>query len=143
MSRIADIEFEAGGLKFALSPLKQKQAGRVFHTCVAQLVSAFSGAIGAEGQEQQIAGVAKALALVDYDVVWDLAEILCKGAFVNEKELKNLEELDALSDEPWLLYQIIFNGVKGNWPRVFSGLEAKLGGFASRIQDQMKTATGV
>ena len=140
MSRLGDIEFtvksEGKDFKFALSPLKQKQAGRVFHTCVTQLVAAFSGAVGKKG-ELQMAGIAESVSQVDYDTLYDLAETLCAGAFVNEKPLGSLEDFEPLADTPWILYLIVFHGVKGNWPRVFSGLETNLGGFASTIQDRI------
>lgn len=132
MSVRGDIEFEVEGLRFALVPLKQKDAGRVFHTVVAQLISALSGAFS-EGKNQ-LEGIAKELGKVDYDTIRELASILCKGAFVDEKEIKNLEDIDQLSEKPWILYRVIYEGVRGNWPRVFSDLETKVKGFVSKIQ---------
>lgn len=139
MSRIADIEFEASGLKFALSPLKQKQAGRVFHTSVSQMIAAFSSVESFKNEDSVIRGLIKGFSEIDYDQLWDLAEILCKGAFVDEKEIKSIEDLEAMAEKPWILYLIIFYGVRGNWPRVFSELEAKGSVFVSRFKTAMAT----
>ena len=64
------------------------------------------------------------------------------GALVNEKDLGSLEDFEPLGGSPWLLYLIVFNGIKGNWPRVFSGIETKLGGFVSRVQAEMTARMG-
>jgi len=145
-AKITDIIFDVPGadgpIKCELIPLKQRDAGRVFHTCAGQLLSAISGAVGANGQEAQVAAIAGTLGKNDYDLIWDLAESLCKDAIIGGKEVRSLEDIDEIAETPWILYMIIFHGVKGNWPRVFSELGTKLGGFASRIQDQMKTTIG-
>lgn len=147
MSRLADIEFTLSSgdkqLNFALSPLKQREAGRVFHTSVMQIVRAFSEIEGFKDESKIIKGLAKGLSSVDYDLVWDLAETLCKGALVNEKDLGDLEDFEPLGETPWLLYLIVFNGIKGNWPKVFSGIEARLGGFVSRAKTEMAARMGI
>jgi hypothetical protein len=132
--------FDGNPIKCELIPLKQREAGRVFHTCVAQLFGAITAVLGETDQQKQIASIAAALGQIDYDLVWDVASALCKDAVIGGKEIQSLEEVDAISESPWILYMIIFHGVKGNWPRVFSGLGAKLNGFGSQIMDQMGMA---
>lgn len=147
MSKVpsVDIIFEVAGpngpVKCELIPLKQRDAGRVFHTCVAQLLGAITGMIGETDQQKQVAAIAAALGKVDFDLVWDVAEALCKDAVIGGKEIQSLDDVPMISETPWVLYLIIWHGVKGNWPRVFSGLGAKLNGFGSQIADQMGIAT--
>lgn len=132
MTMRGDIEFEIEGIKFSLVPLKQKKAGMVFHTALAQVVSALSGAF--ESDKNQLAGIAQALGTVDYEILWGLASTLCEGALVHGDEIKSLEDIEELSEKPWILYKIIYEGVRGNWPRVFFDLEAKIKGFVSKMQ---------
>lgn len=134
MTMRGDIEFEVEEIKFSLVPLKQKKAGMVFHTVLAQLVSALSGAF--ESDKNQLAGITKALGTVDYEILWRLASTLCEGALINGNEIKSLEDIEELSEKPWILYKIIYEGVRGNWPRVFFDLEAKIKGFVSKIPGQ-------
>jgi len=142
MTRPTDIifevsDFDGNKIKCELVPLKQRDAGRVFHTCVAQLLGAVTGFVGETDQNKQIAAVAAAVGQVDFDLVWDVANALCQGAVIDGKEIKSLDDLDAVAESPWILYLIIWHGVKGNWPRVFSGLGAKLNGFGSQIADKI------
>jgi hypothetical protein len=138
---IFDVAGPDGSIKCELIPLKQRDAGRVFHTCVSQLLGAVTGILGETDQQKQIASIAAALGKIDFDLVWDVASALCKDAVIGGKEVRSLDDVPEISDAPWILYLIIFHGVKGNWPRVFSGLGAKLDGFGSQIMDKMGMAT--
>ena len=151
MDRTKDINFVVKGLdgvelKCSLTPLKQKIAGKVFHTCVSQLVSAIASAIDGQSfsnfeKEKMFAQMAKDFSKIDYELLWEVASELCRDAVINNKEISSLDEVDELADYPWLLYLIIFNGIKGNWPRVFSSLGAKLNGFGSQLRDKLKIVT--
>lgn len=153
MDRTKDINFKVKGLDgvvldCSLTPLKQKVAGKVFHTCVSQLVSAIASAVDGQSfanfeKEKMFAQMAKDFSKIDYDLIWEVASELCRDAVINNKEVSNLEEIEELADCPWLLYLIVFNGIKGNWPRVFFSLGAKLNGFGSQLREQMKIVTDV
>ena len=138
MDRTKDINFTVKGLdgvelKCSLTPLKQKAAGKVFHTCVSQLISAIASALDGQSfsnfeKEKMFAQMAKDFSKIDYDLICEVADELCR-------------EVEELADYPWLRYLIIFHGVKGNWPRVFFSLGAKLNGFGSQLREKLKIVT--
>lgn len=127
-----------------LVPLLRKDAGRVFHTVLAKAVSVLAAAAGEKETDKQIPAIAAAVALIPFDDLWSVAESLCHQAVVDGKEIKSLDDFDALAENPTLLYMIIYHGVAGNWPRLFFDLRAKLAGFAPDLLAKMKaTAEGV
>jgi hypothetical protein len=139
-----DIVFELpGGIKMELVPLRRRDAGRVFHTILAKAVSILAAAAGEKDSDKQIPAIAAAVAQIPFDDLWTVAELLCQQAVVNGDEIKTLEDVDALAENPTLLYMIIYHGVKGNWPRLFFDLRAKLAGFAPDLLAKMKSTAGV
>jgi len=137
-----DINFELpGGVKMSLVPLARKDAGRVFHTVLVRVAGLLAAAAAETDDRKQIAAVAASLEKIPFDDVWDLAALMCAGAVVNGAEIESLDDVDALGEEPYLLYLIVYQGIKGNWPRLFSDLRGRLAGFAPGVAEAIAKAT--
>ncbi len=112
--------------KYSIVPLKQKEAARIFHQVLSQVVSAFAE-IGGMDSENKIAAIGKAIKGFDFDTYWGLIESMFSFAMVDDKEIKNLGEYFAV--DPTEGYLALFHAILANYPAVFSGLREKLEGF--------------
>lgn len=135
-----DINFEldGGAIKMSLVKLERRDAGWVFHTILTKIAGQLATALAADKSEQ-VGALATALRGVEFETVETLLGVLCKSAIYNDKEIKSVDELDFLTEQPYLAYAIIIQGVKGNWPRLFFELGAKLDAFAPEVAVAAKT----
>ena len=131
--------------EFSLVPLKQKRAAEIFHVSVVTLMQSLSGLAGIAtstvGSIDKGAMIQQALGSIKSNItfedVWFLAEALTKGATVNDKPF-SMETAPMITTDPYLMYLIIFHGIKHNWPAVFTKLEGALSGLPEAIQSEVK-----
>ena len=79
----------------------------------------------------------------DFDDVWFILTHMMKNAMVDDVEIGDLDQSDVFDDNPHHMYLVLWHGVRGNWPRLFSSMEAKFKGFASKAKKmvaEMETA---
>lgn len=134
-----DIKFklssiEGNEIEFDLIPLKQKKAAHVFHTVLQKVVASVSAGIPEKGEKLSMGAILKSMSEnVEFDDIWFLLEQMLENAIVDDNEVGDLNTSDIFEDNPQWPYLVCYHGIKGNWPKVFSKLGAKMTGFASRI----------
>jgi hypothetical protein len=126
--------FEGEEVTYNLLPLKRKNAAYVSHRFLQTLLKGFAKA--AKGGQEALL---EALSAIEFDVLWDLASILLKGAEIHGAggiaRIDNLDESEYFEDRPEELYLAVFNGVKENYPGVFSRVRGLLGDLAAKTSD--------
>jgi hypothetical protein len=100
----------------------------VFHNTLTTLVSAVADVAVNKGESQTDA-VFKAVQTLDFDTVWDLAEVLLRFAILDGEEIQDLNETDYFTDRPEELYLAVFHAVMLNYPKVFLKLREVVKGF--------------
>lgn len=137
MTRKADIEFKIGDVEYSLTPMKQKTAAHVFHACLGRVLSAVAKAVTGATNEEKMASFATAIAATDFDDVWFILRNMMSDAMVDGKEIGDLDSSGVFDENPLHMYQVIYHGVKGNWPGYFLSMEAKMNGFASTLKSTL------
>jgi len=123
----ATVKTLEGEKEYIFQALIRKDAARVFHNVLTAVVSAVADIAVAEGASQTDA-VFKAIKTLDFDTVWDLAEVLLKFSFLDGTEIKDLNDTDYFTDRPEELYLAVFHAVQLNYPKVFLKLKETLSG---------------
>ena len=143
---VKDINFtltdlDGDPVEFSLVPLKQWVAAEVFHNVLTVLLNALGGAFG-EGDEQKKIKmfIDAATNVLTFEKVRFLIEKMMNGAMVDDIEV-DIDGMDVFEENPHFIYLVLFHGVKGNWPNVFSKLGAKGSGFFSKVIKEAKAMT--
>lgn len=117
-----------GEKEYIFCALVRKDAARVFHNTLTTLISAVADVAVSKGESQTDA-VFKAIKTLDFDTVWDLAEVLLRFAILDGEEIQDLNETDYFTDRPEELYLAVFHAVMLNYPKVFLKLGEVVKGF--------------
>lgn len=138
MGKRSDIEFTIEGVEYSLTPMKQKIAAHVFHSCLSRVLAAIARAVTGETTVEKMASFATAIADgTDFEDIWFILENLMRHSMVDGKEVKSLADSGIFDENPHHMYLVIYHGVKGNWPGYFSKMEAKMSGFASTLKSTL------
>ena len=134
-----DINFTIEDVEYSLTPLTQRVAANVFHNClvrvVASITKAASGATSAEKMDKLAEAISSQL---KFDDVWFILSKMMAHALVDDDEVGDLDTSKVFDENPHHMYLVLYYGIKGNWPKVFSKLETKMGGFVSRAMKIIK-----
>lgn len=132
-------DFNGNMTEFNLTPLKQRTASKVFHTVGQKVLKAIGGSIPDKGEKVKMGKVVEHLAeVLEFDDIWFIVKTMMADAMVNATELEgDFDDTDIFEENPQHLYMVFYHGVKGNWPGVFSKLDTKMAGFASRAKKMM------
>lgn len=138
----ADIVFTLPGVdgpvEYSLIPLCQKTAAHVFHNTLVGVLGAMGSAISGETNEEKMARFVGALkSTLTFDDVWFLLSAMMTNAMVDGNEVKELDSSDVFDENPHHMYLVLWHGIKGNWPKVFSKAEGMFKGIASKMQTMM------
>jgi len=137
----SDIEFtlkdlEGDTVEFSLVPLKQWVAAEVFHNVVLVVINALGGAFKEKDEDQKVTQfIQTASTVLTFEKVQFLLQKMMAGALVDGDEV-DVDDLDIFEDNPQWIYQVLFHGVKGNWPNVFLKLGDKGKGLFSRVEQK-------
>lgn len=113
-------------ITFSLIPLKKKTAVNIFHNILLAILESISALLKEDATDDDfIEAITKSLKGLDFDQFWFIAERIFKFAVVDGNEVKRLEDAEWWEDNPLLLYRATFEGVKKNYPEVFTGLGLK------------------
>lgn len=117
-----EIKFEYKSLdgevrKCTLTPLKRKEALRVFHTALGSVVIAITDSEKGKGID-----IEKVVNALDFDKLWDLADSLLEHAVIDTFEIKSIDDTDFFEDKPEELYIILIKAIKENYPDFFTKL---------------------
>lgn len=127
--------------KYFLQPLRRKDAAFVAHTFLRSLLKGLSG-VTAKGGGQ--AALLQALSDIDFDLLWGMAEVLLRYSTIKQGkdnpiiEIEDLNETDYFERNPEELYMAVFNGVKENYPEVFTKVRGVLKGFDQKVVPDQK-----
>ena len=121
----SDIEFELDGVEYSLTPMKQRVAAHVFHNCLSHVLAAVAQAFSGDTEADKIAKFAAALPKA--------------AQFDNGVEIDDLDKSGVFDEHPHHMYLVVYHAVKGNWPGYFSKMEAKMGGFVSKLKRSFQT----
>jgi hypothetical protein len=128
-----------GEVEFSLIKLTQKTAAHVFHSTLVSVLGAMGAAVSGESDEDKMGRFVAALkTTLTFDDMWFLLSAMMTNAMVDGHEVKNLDSSTVFDDNPHFMYLVLWHGIKGNWPKVFSKAEVMFKGITSKMEAAMK-----
>jgi hypothetical protein len=118
-----------GVKRYSFQLLTRKEAVKVFHQSLQAVLTTIAGVSMDEltkGKSLAVDDIARALAQLDFDLVWDLGESLLKFVQI---DLQEIDFEDYYGEHPTELYIAIVQGIRVNWPEVFSKVRGLLKGI--------------
>lgn len=138
---VADIKTLDGTKKFCFVPLRRREAAKVFHNSVKLIVEALAN-IGTSINNETVnpEGLSRALKVLDFDLLWDLAEKICKLMIVDGNDVADIE--DYFGENPEELYLVLFHGIRLNYPKQCGQIMKRLGdsglaGLVEKLKNQI------
>ena len=127
---------------FSLIPLKKKTSVNIFHNILLAVLESIGSLLKEDSSDDDfVEAITKSLKSLDFDQFWFIAERIFKFAVVDDSESKRLEDAEWWQENPLLLYRATFEGVKLNYPEVFTGLGLK-DLFRGKGPDEKETPHG-
>lgn len=131
--------------KFKL--LRRKQAARIYHNTIKALLGALASVAGKDGKKSA-ESIARAIDGLEFDLVWELAEALLKGAVIqpdpdnlnNVVSITNLSESDYYDEEREELYIALYHALEANYPKSFALARGRLQDTGIDLASLMDTA---
>jgi len=116
--------------KVDLVPLKRKEAAEIFHNTLAAILVSISS-----DSKNPLPDILKTL---DFNKLWDMGTKILRFAFINNEEIKSLDETDYFERNPEEFYIILFHGIKANFPDFFSNMTDLLKKGSSMLEGIIK-----
>lgn len=130
--------------KYFLQPLRRKDAAFVAHNFLRALLKGLSGINQRKMKGDGQAALLQALSDIDFDLLWGLAEVMLRYSTIKQGkdnpiiEIEDLNETDYFDENPEELYLAVFNGIKENFPKVFTKVRGLLGGLGQKATPDQK-----
>jgi hypothetical protein len=135
---------------FIFELLNAKDNMRVFHDVVQTLIASIASVADLDGGGVELSRLGDAVQMLSFDKVRNLAKLLLTGMQI-KPDMKNLNKIVVIDDIddceyfmdcPEELYIAIFHAIRANYPKSFSRLATKMGGFGQRVGTQVAKLSG-